>query len=82
MSKISKVLNKFLELPIRSDLTFKELENLLLSLNYKKIQGSGSRVKFYNKDKDSLINLHKPHPNNILKKYIVKQIQEKLKDIL
>ena len=28
-----------------------------------------------------MINLHKPHPSNILKTYLVKQIQTKLKEI-
>lgn len=27
------------------------------------------------------IDLHKPHPNDILKVYLVKQIQEKLREI-
>jgi len=55
---------------------------LLFTFGYEKIEGSGSAVKFYNKEKDNLINLHKPHPNNVLKVYLVKQIQLKLKEIL
>jgi len=79
MSKKTKLLEKFLEIPPRNDLTFNELETLLISKGYEKIDGKGSRVKFFNKEKDSMINLHKPHPSNILKTYLVKQIQEKLK---
>ena len=82
MSKKDKLLTKFLENPPRRDLTFKELTTLLLSLNFEKIEGSGSAVKFYNKEKDLLINLHKPHPSDILKVYLVKQIQNKLKEII
>ena len=82
MSKKDKLLIKFLENPPRKDLTFKELSTLLLSLNFEKIEGAGSAVKFYNKDKDLLINLHKPHPSDILKVYLVKQIQSKLKEII
>lgn len=82
MSKKDKLLIKFLENPPRKDLTFKELTTLLLSLDFEKIEAAGSAVKFYNKEKDSLINLHKPHPSNILKIYLVKQIQNKLKEIL
>ena len=82
MSKKNKLLAKFLKIPPKNDLTFDELTGLLLSLGYKKIDGSGSRVKFYNQNKDNLINLHKPHPNNILKIYLIKQIQSKLKEIL
>jgi hypothetical protein len=82
MSKKDKLLTKFLENPPRKDLTFKELTTLLLSLDFEKIEGSGSAVKFYNKEKDLLINLHKPHPSDILKVYLVKQIQNKLKEII
>ena len=60
---------------------FDELATLLIACGFIKIEGSGSAVKFYNKAKDILINLHKPHPNNILKIYLVKQIQEKLKEV-
>lgn len=82
MSKKDKLLIKFLENPPRKDLTFKELTTLLLSLNFEKIEGAGSAVKFYNKEKDLLINLHKPHPSDILKVYLIKQIQTKLKEII
>ena len=73
---------KFLENPIWKDLTFKELSSLLISIGFIKIEGSVSAVKFYNKEKDLLINLHKLHPNDILKVYLVKQIQVKLKEII
>lgn len=81
MSKKDKLLKKFLEVPPKKDLTFEELETLLLSCGYKKLEGKGSAVKFYHQTKDHLINLHKPHPNNILKVYLIKQIQGKLKEI-
>jgi len=55
--------------------SYKELTSLLSSLDFKKIEGSGSAVKFYNKKKDLLINLHKPYPSDILKVYIIKQIR-------
>ena len=82
MRKLSKLLERFLKIPPYKDLTFDELQILLLGFGYEKIEGSGSAVKFYKKEKDSLINLHKPHPSNILKIYLVKQIQIKLKEIL
>jgi len=81
MSKKEKLLRKFLEIPPKKDLTFNELETLLLSCGYIKLEGKGSAVKFYHEEKDNLINLHKPHPSNILKTYLVKQIQEKLKEV-
>ncbi|MEA3418535.1 MAG: type II toxin-antitoxin system HicA family toxin [Campylobacterota bacterium] len=81
MSKKAKLLKRFFESPPRKDLTFSELERLLNSCGYRKIEGSGSAVKFYHQEKDSLINLYKPHPGNILKIYLVKQIQIKLKEV-
>ena len=81
MSRKDKLLKKFLEVPPKKDLTFEELETLLLSCGYVKLEGKGSAVKFYHQEKDNLINLHKPHPSNILKVYLIKQIQVKLKEI-
>ena len=81
MSKKDKLIKKFLETPPKRDLTFSELETLLLSCGFIKIDGAGSVVKFYHKEKDTLINLHKPHPSNILKVYLIKQIQIKLKEV-
>ena len=81
MSKKKKLLKKFLEIPPKKDLTFDALEALLLSCGYMKLEGKGSAVKFYHEKKDNLINLHKPHPGNILKVYLVKQIQSKLKEV-
>ena len=72
---------KFLHLPIKKDLTFGELETLLAMLGYVRLEGNGSAVKFFNEEKDSLINLHKPHPSDVLKVYLVKQIQVKLREI-
>jgi len=81
MSKKEKLLRKFLGIPPRKDLTFNELDTLLVSCGFIKIDGVGSSVKFYNKEKNVLINLHKPHPSNILKVYLVKQIQLKLSEV-
>lgn len=81
MSKKDKLLKKFLAKPTKKDLTFDELSTLLIACGFIKIEGAGSAVKFYNKEKDILINLHKPHPGNILKTYLVKQIQDKIKEV-
>jgi len=43
----------------------------------KKGKTGGSRVKFLDEEK-RIINLHKPHPDNIVKQYVIKQILEKL----
>jgi hypothetical protein len=77
-----KLLQKFLDKPVRKDLTFNELETLLKGFGYKKLEGRGSKVKFFKKDTGNMINLHKPHPENTLKVYVVKLLQEKLKEII
>jgi len=81
MSKKDKLVKKFLEKPPRKDLTFSELKTLLLSCGFSLLEGAGSAVKFYHQEKDVLINLHKPHPSDILKVYLVKQMQSKIKEI-
>jgi predicted RNA binding protein YcfA (HicA-like mRNA interferase family) len=80
MSKIEKLIVKFLGSP--KNLTWDELVKIMSHYGFteitKKGKTGGSRVKFANDDKD-IINLHKPHPGNIVKPYLIKQIKEKLK---
>ena len=52
------------------------IDRVLLSISTTIVQN------FSNKEKDLLINLHKPHPSDILKVYLIKQIQNKLKEII
>jgi predicted RNA binding protein YcfA (HicA-like mRNA interferase family) len=82
MSKKEKLLRRIMEKPPRKDITYDELETLLSSMGYEKIEGSGSRVSFYHSDKDHVIELHKPHPGNELKLYQILKIQKKLREIL
>jgi predicted RNA binding protein YcfA (HicA-like mRNA interferase family) len=80
MSKIEKLLTKFKNNP--KDLTWNELIKILAHFGFNEIsqkgKTGGSRVKFVN-DKKDIINLHKPHPGNIVKQYVIKQLLEKLK---
>ncbi len=79
MSKIEKLLEKLKSVP--KDLTWEELLKILNYLGYfefkKKGKTGDSRRKFSNKKKD-IISLHKPHPSNIVKQYVVRQLLEKL----
>ena len=70
-----------MHIPPKKDLTFKELETVLASCGFEKMEGVGSAVKFYHDKKDILINLHKPHLSDILKVYLIKQIQVKLLEV-
>jgi len=82
MSKKEKLIEKFMAKPLRKDLTYEELEKLFEMLGYIKKEGKGSRVRFSNLEIGDIFTMHKPHPGNILKSYVVKEVYEKLKEIL
>jgi len=78
VSKKDKLIERFLKLPV--DFHFHEVVRLLGYFNFteiKKGKTSGSRVKFIN-DKGVFLNIHKPHPSGIMKRYQLKQIKETL----
>lgn len=78
MSKKSKLIEKLLKKP--KDFTFDEMVSLLSYFGYKlKQSGTGSGVKFIKEDSNQVINFHKPHPNGVLKTYILEQVIEKLR---
>ena len=76
MGKQEKLVARLKTVP--ADFTWQDLTALLKTLGYQKVQGSGSRVKFNNGNADQMINLHKPHPGNIIKRYALRQLIEKL----
>lgn len=67
MSKISKALAKIQTKP--TDFTWSELVRIMLHFGYTQLEGDGSRVKFYHKEKDTLLALHKPHNPKTLRPY-------------
>lgn len=79
MSRFEKLLRRFLSVP--KDFTWEELVKILSAFGYEEITGEktgGSRRKF--KDfKNNIISLHKPHPLNILKEYIISDVITHLK---
>lgn len=81
MSKSEKLLAKFLETPTRSDLTFQDLKIVMSKFGFVMEERAGSRVAF-TKEGEQPIMLHKPHPGNELKQYIVKQLQERLRSLM
>ncbi len=76
MGKREKRITRLKTVP--ADFTWQELTAILKTLGYQQVQGSGSRVKFDNGNADQMINLHKPHPGNIVKRYALRQLIEKL----
>jgi len=80
MSRLEKEIERLKSYP--KDYTYEEAKSLLNKLGYmenNKGKTSGSRVTFVNKD-NMKIDLHKPHPSNIIKLYKIKDILEKLKE--
>ncbi len=78
MGKKEKLIARFLTQP--KDFTFDELIRLFAIFGFVLDEkGSGSRVKFENKAKNLQYRVHKPHPSNIIKTYVLKQVAELLK---
>ncbi len=81
LSRKDKLLKRLKSNP--KDFTWEELVTLLSSLDFiemDKGKTGGSRRKFFNRDKNLIINLHKPHPSSIIKSYAINQIIEKLEE--
>jgi hypothetical protein len=82
MSSHDKLLERFLNLP--KDFSWDELTRLLRKYGYyqnNKGKTSGSRVKFEKDNSDIYLDLHKPHPKNVLKPYQVIDVLDFLKRI-
>lgn len=78
MGKKDKLIKRLLKKP--KDFTFDEMESLLSYFDYElKKGGTGSGVKFIKVGSNDVINFHKPHPNGILKRYVLDQVIEKLR---
>jgi hypothetical protein len=79
--KKEKLIDRFLSIP--KDLRWEELSSVLSSLGFEEIKRNGktagARRKFANKDK-RIISVHKPHPANIVKEYMIRQVIENLKE--
>ncbi|MBS6953294.1 MAG: type II toxin-antitoxin system HicA family toxin [Enterocloster asparagiformis] len=78
MSKKEKLVDRLMKKP--KDFTFDEMVLLLSYFGYELKQGgTGSGVKFIKEGSNEVINFHKPHPNGVLKKYVLDQVIEKLR---
>jgi predicted RNA binding protein YcfA (HicA-like mRNA interferase family) len=74
VSKIEKLISRLKS--DSTDFTWDELVKVLTYYGYeemKKGKTGGSRRKFCNKN-GQIISLHKPHPSDILKSYVIKEI--------
>ncbi|MGR3177249.1 MAG: type II toxin-antitoxin system HicA family toxin [Candidatus Anammoxibacter sp.] len=79
MSRREKLITKFQECP--KDFTWDELTCLLKSIGYREVKtgkAGGSRRRFVHPFA-ATITLHKPHPQNFLKRYAIDQVFDVLK---
>lgn len=79
MSRKEKLIKRFLSCP--KDFTWEELVSLLIGLGFQEAntgKTGGSRRRFIS-ETQVVITLHKPHPQNILKRYQIEQIIEILR---
>lgn len=77
--QFEKSIKRLLSIP--KNYTYSEAKTLLRHLGYEesnKGSTSGSRVLFYKNERR--IALHKPHPGDIMKVYVVKELIKFLKD--
>lgn len=75
MSRKEKLIARFKGQP--SDFTWEEMVTLLGIFGFQQEQGAGSRVKFIDQAGRKIL-LHKPHPGNIVKHYVIKQVSDYL----
>jgi predicted RNA binding protein YcfA (HicA-like mRNA interferase family) len=79
VSRKEKLIKRFLSCP--KDFNWEELVSLLMGLGFQEAntgKTGGSRRRFIN-ETQVVITLHKPHPQNILKRYQIEQIIEILR---
>ncbi len=81
MSRLEKEIERLKSKP--KDFTYEETKRILHKLEfneYNKGKTSGSRVIFKNNKINKKIEIHKPHPNNILKAYQINEILKSLEE--
>lgn len=79
MSKHDKTLARMRAKPTPTNVTWDEMSAALKHLGYKLLTNSGSRRKFYHREKDALIICHEPHPHSEVDKGCVVAVVEHLK---
>lgn len=76
MSKIDKAIARLRATP--KDFAWDELKRVMAHFGFDLKNGTGARVKFVHSETMLVINLHQPHPGNIVARVYVQQVLEKL----
>lgn len=78
MSRSKKLRDRLFSLP--KYFTWDELVTLMKQYGFNTLNGSGSRRKFINENK-RIVALHCPHPGNIVKAYVLKEVKILLEEL-
>ena len=81
MSKHQKALDRLLTTPPPSDYTWDELVSVLGHFGYKVHSKSGSHRRFKNDITEDTIFCAEPHPRTVMKRYAVREVAEKLREL-
>ena len=82
MSTLQKRLDRIRCKP--NDYTYTEARALMNALGFKELNKggtSGSRVRFFRETDKKMIDLHKPHPGDVMKRYAVDNLYSFLVEI-
>ena len=82
MSTLEKAIERIKRTP--SDYTYREVKQLLEQFGfrqYNKGKTSGSRVRFFRESDSRIINIHKPHPSDVMSIGAIKDIVNLLKGL-
>jgi len=71
--KLRKTLERIFEKPERSDINWKDIENLFLALDAEITEGKGSRVRVALNDIRAVF--HRPHPEKVTNKGAIKSVK-------
>ncbi len=77
MSTRDKLIKRFRSMP--KDFTFDEMVRLFAAFGFEvdnKGGTSGSRLALINREKGLSYNMHRPHPNSVIKMYVIRQVME------
>ena len=77
MSSSKKLKERLYNLP--KDFTWDELVRVLAISGYQEMKSGATSARKFKDERNHIINLHKPHPGNIVKNYAVKYVVEELK---
>ena len=74
MTKKDNLLARLFSKP--KNFEWSELKALIKGLSFEDVSGTGSRVKFHDPKSGRIINLHRPHPGNVVKQYVLDLVIE------